>query len=161
MQREIEIEDTLPNEKRKPSKIEKYLIKLLKGSDSKMITCERSSYYRVGSNVIRVSDHIGKNSSGSLSIIIPSSIESNGLYVLHSHSSGRIVTTTYERLKELIRSYVYFSDLLGGLNGPSEPFKLPNEDIPCGNGEIMGVPIGKFSKKQVNMIKLFVRQIDK
>lgn len=48
---------------------------------------------------MRISDHIGKNSDGKVSIII----DKNG-YMLHNHSTGAVYIENYENIKAFIKS---------------------------------------------------------
>lgn len=63
--------------------------------------CGNSYYYHFNRSkfILRISDHIGKNSDGKLSIII----DEKG-YLLHNHTTGSIYIESYENIKELIKS---------------------------------------------------------
>ena len=64
-------------------------------------TLGNSYYYHFnnGKFILRISDHIGKNSDGKVSIII----DKNG-YLLHNHSTGAVYIETYENIKAFIKS---------------------------------------------------------
>ena len=64
-------------------------------------TLGNSYYYHFnnGKFILRISDHIGKNSDGKVSIII----DKNG-YMLHNHSTGAVYIETYENIKAFIKS---------------------------------------------------------
>lgn len=81
--------------------------------DGKIVDSQNSEskYYHFNSGkfILRVSNHIGKNSSGSVSIII----DKNG-YMLHNHSTGAIQIITWEEIKTFIRALA----TLSGINIP-------------------------------------------
>ena len=87
----------------KTHKIHKYL----KNKCDEMLSAKRSNYYRFGSNIIRLSDHIGRNSSGSHSIII----DRRGGYMIHTHSNGNIVLMNYEEVKRFISTLALIQDI--------------------------------------------------
>lgn len=76
------------------------LHKYLKTKCDGYVESKRSIYYRFGQHVLRLSDHIGKNSSGSYSIIV----DKRGNYLLHTHSSGSVTHITYEEVKTFIKA---------------------------------------------------------
>ena len=71
-------------------------------------TLGNSYYYHFnnGKFVLRISDHIGRNSDGKVSIII----DKNG-YLLHNHNTGSVYIETYENIKAFIRSLAVFSEV--------------------------------------------------
>lgn len=80
-------------------KVHKYAEKYC---DNVEISANGNSYYyhfKGGKFILRVSDHIGRNSSGKVSIII----DNNG-YLLHNHNTGAVHIETYENIKEFIKS---------------------------------------------------------
>ena len=87
----------------KTHKVHKYL----KTKCDEMLSAKRSNYYRFGSNIIRLSDHIGRNSSGSHSIII----DRRGGYMVHTHSNGNIVLMNYEEIKRFISTLALIQDI--------------------------------------------------
>jgi len=52
-------------------KIEKYIYSLLDKYNGEVIESYKSRYFKVDDKILRVSDHIGSNSSGCISIIVP------------------------------------------------------------------------------------------
>ena len=78
--------------------------------DGEIITSANgNSYYyhfNNGKFILRISDHIGRNSDGKASIII----DKNG-YLLHNHNTGSVYIETYENIKKLIRSLAVFSSV--------------------------------------------------
>lgn len=82
-----------------------------KHCDGKIVDSKNSEskYYHFNSGkfILRISNHIGKNSSGSVSIII----DKNG-YMLHNHSTGSIQIITWEEIKTFIKAL----DTLSGIN---------------------------------------------
>lgn len=105
---------------RAKSKIEKYLDKLCKKFNGKSIESEKSRYYSFNNRVLRISDHVGKNSTGSISIIFDTFDPGN--YILYGHSSGKIYILDYKKLKEFVKNFVIISNLLNestfGINLP-------------------------------------------
>lgn len=78
--------------------------------DGKIIvsTLGDSYYYHFndGKFILRISNHIGRNSDGKMSIII----DDNG-YMLHNHITGNVYIETYENIKELIKSLSIMSKM--------------------------------------------------
>lgn len=81
-------------------KLHKYAQKYCDG-EIVISTLGNSYYYHFnnGKFILRISDHIGKNSDGKVSIII----DKNG-YLLHNHSTGAVYIETYENIKAFIKS---------------------------------------------------------
>ena len=81
-------------------KLHKYAQKYCDG-EIVISTLGNSYYYHFnnGKFVLRISDHIGRNSDGKVSIII----DKNG-YMLHNHSTGAVYIETYENIKAFIKS---------------------------------------------------------
>jgi FtsZ-binding cell division protein ZapB len=88
-------------------KLHKYAQKYCDG-EIVISTLGNSYYYHFnnGKFVLRISDHIGRNSDGKVSIII----DKNG-YLLHNHSTGAVYIETYENIKAFIRSLAVFSEV--------------------------------------------------
>lgn len=87
-------------------KVHKYAEKY---AESVIISTNGNSYYyqfNRGKFVLRISDHIGRNSSGKVSIII----ENNG-YLLHNHNTGAVHIETYENIKKFIKSLATLSSI--------------------------------------------------
>lgn len=86
------------------NKIDKYLRRFaykIETSESK-----QSRYYIIGDLIIRVSDHIGKNSSGNISIIID-----RENYILYVPSTNKVSLISYEDCKTLIKGIVLHASL--------------------------------------------------
>ena len=81
-------------------KVHKYAEKYC--DEVKISSQGNSHYYHFngGKFVLRISDHIGRNSDGKISIIID---KENG-YLLHNHNTGAVYIETYENIKEIIKS---------------------------------------------------------
>ena len=81
-------------------KLHKYAQKYCDG-EIVISTLGNSYYYHFnnGKFILRISDHIGRNSDGKVSIII----DKNG-YLLHNHSTGAVYIETYENIKAFIKS---------------------------------------------------------
>ena len=88
-------------------KLHKYAKKYCNGEV--IISTQGNSYYyhfNDGKFILRISDHIGRNSDGKVSIII----DKNG-YMLHNHSTGSVYIETYENIKKFIKSLAVFSEV--------------------------------------------------
>lgn len=85
------------------SKIDKFISRRC----DKVIKTKKSNYYKFGDHVLRVSNHIGANSSGSFSIIV----DKKDNYMLHSHTSGIITTISYDQVKDFIKGMAIHEDL--------------------------------------------------
>ena len=88
-------------------KLHKYAQKYCDG-EVVISTLGNSYYYHFnnGKFILRISDHIGRNSDGNVSIII----DKSG-YLLHNHNTGSIYIETYENIKAFIRSLSVFSEV--------------------------------------------------
>lgn len=78
------------------NKIDKYLRRFA----YKIVTSEskQSRYYTIGELIVRVSDHIGRNSDGNISIIID-----RGNYILYVPTTNKVSLIPYEDCKALIK----------------------------------------------------------
>ena len=88
-------------------KLHKYAQKYCDGEV--IVSANGNSYYyhfNNGKFILRISDHIGRNSDGKASIII----DKNG-YLLHNHCTGAVYIETYENIKKLIQSLAVFSSV--------------------------------------------------
>lgn len=67
-----------------------------------------SRYYHFNGSkfILRISDHIGRNSDGKVSIII----DKNG-YLMHNHTTGSVYIETYENIKAFIKSLSTLSSM--------------------------------------------------
>lgn len=87
--------------------------------DGKIIDSKNSEskYYHFNSGkfILRISNHIGKNSSGNVSIII----DKNG-YMLHNHPTGSIQIITWEEIKTFIKALATLSGINISMNITSD-----------------------------------------
>ena len=93
---------------RKKDKIEIYATKIVNEYGGKILVEKLSTYYNINGRILRISNHIGQNSSGHLSIIIPnydSSKKTESNYIIHAHQTGEISIMNYEDVKEMVRCY--------------------------------------------------------
>lgn len=142
---------------RPKDKIEKYLDRLIKKHNGLLVESENSRYYSVKGRVLRISDHVGKNSDGNLSIIFDSSDQ--GHYIVHGHTSGNVSVLNYEQVKEFVRSFIRTSYLFTDISRvASENVRTtePNSD------EIKAVAANvfraAFTKNQLTQVKSWLTQ---
>ena len=87
--------------------------------DGKIIDSQNSEskYYHFNSGkfILRISNHIGKNSDGNVSIII----DKNG-YMLHNHPTGAIQIITWDEIKTFIRALATLSGINISMNITSD-----------------------------------------
>jgi hypothetical protein len=115
---------------RELSKIEKYAKKLADKGGYEIIESERSRYFNVNSRVLRISDHIGSNSSGNLSIIIPEI--SNGdddFLILHTHNSGSVCVITFEQAKDMVKMFFFMSSFVTACIQNAQSFETEKNEI--------------------------------
>ena len=108
----------------------------------------RSHYYQFGNKVVRVSDHIGRNSDGSIHIIV----KPNG-YILHYPSTGGVAICNYRQVQELIRTISILPDISAA---------VPPQYIATANGNednVMGIPVDCFTDGQLMGIKKMVNKV--
>lgn len=86
------------------NKIDKYLRRFA----YKIVTSEskQSRYYTIGELIVRVSDHIGRNSDGNISIIID-----RGNYILYVPTTNKVSLIPYEDCKALIKGIALHASL--------------------------------------------------
>lgn len=113
---------------REIDKVEKYLKLMCKKFSGEFVEARLSSYYNVNGRILRVSDHIGANSSGNMSIIIPSYRTEKELYMVHAHATGALSIVTYEELKTVIHSFFYMSSIFNTVNQPNFQLELEKKD---------------------------------
>lgn len=133
-------------------KLNKYLHKLISHSKGEVIYAPRSTYYHISGRVIRVSDHIGRNSDGSISIIYDAS--GSDRYIVHAHGSGMISIVDYENVKKIIKSFTILPAMIGILSGTSNTVIQKVID----NNTVLGHNINEFSKGQRNQINQYIEQ---
>ena len=112
--------------KRNTDKLDKYLKSLCKKYNGNFIGLEdgkTSAYYSINGRVIRVSDHIGKNSSGNIHFIITD----DGDYLMYYNNTNKVRVVNYEQAKDFCRSFFLLSPMLVELQ--SNQFKFEYESI--------------------------------
>ena len=154
----------LPSTQTKPQyttfeKIERFITKVAEEYGATIEKSNRSRYFKFNDRVLRLSNHIGKNSSGAISIIVPyGTSNEEELFILHVHSTGNIQTVTLPQLKEFIRTFALISDFLEPMvNTTTLQYVQANAPQPS-NNTIMGYPSNQFSEAQLNQIRLFIQQ---
>lgn len=138
---------------RPKDKIEKYLISLIKQHNGNFLETKYSRYFSFNGRVIRVSDHIGKHSSGVVSIIITEDKD----YLLHTHSTNKIRNISYNDLKKLCKSWSFISSMWCDLAVDNFKFEFENSSaktIESLKNQIKGLQ-GTISKKdlEINALK--------
>ena len=168
---------------RKKDKIEKYIDSLVKKhGNCQYVASSQSNYYYINGKCLRVSDHVGANSSGYISIIIPQFKESNNQYIIHGHNSGQISVVDYEKVKEIVRSFFYLSSIFCDIT-----VSRPDVNVNCkeqedaikqfnkivkdvekiekarniSNNSILGIPSNYFTQGQIDTINLMVAKVSK
>ena len=86
--------------------------KYLKRFASNIECGTRSRYYTLPTGIVRVSDHVGKNSTAVISIIITNKND----YILHKHSSGELSNISYNDLKKLVKSLGEYGSLFSNFH---------------------------------------------
>lgn len=112
--------------KRNTDKLDKYLKSLCKKYNGNFIGLEdgkTSAYYSINGRVIRVSDHIGKNSSGNIHFIITD----DGDYLMYYNNTNKVRVVNYNQAKDFCRSFFLLSPMLVELQ--SNQFKFEYESI--------------------------------
>lgn len=145
-------------------KIEKYCDKLCKEYDGTVIKTERSKYYTVNGRVLRLSNHVGRNSSGCCSIIVPKSRDFNGAYVIQVHTSGEMTLVNYRTLQEFVRTFFTVTGFMEPLLQTNYKFDASKEHdgnvvAPNNTDTILGVPASMFSEKQIKQLMSWRNQI--
>lgn len=107
---------------------------------------ERSYYFLLDKKVIRVSDHIGLNSSGNMNIIVTKSG-----YLIWNRTTGDIDNVKYDDVKVFIKH----ANLLAAVNVEAEK----HEKLMGKSTTILGIEQDKFSTNQLKQIQCYVKQI--
>jgi hypothetical protein len=168
---------------RKIDKVETYFKKLVKNAGGEIIEANLSSYYNINGHVIRISNHIGKTSSGNMSVIIPNNNKEHGQYVIHVHATGEITVLDYPKVKELLRSFIYIGSVFNSIVQDEFTFERDREIVSVQKeldelrqfkekqkeiiekGEkdmknyILGVPVSIFTSGQLNCIRSTVANV--
>lgn len=100
-------------------KLDKYLVSLCKKHNANYVHTKNSSYYDFNGRVIRVSDHIGKNSSGSIHFIV-----TDDNYLLYYNGTQKIRVMDYESVKDFCRSFIFLSPMLADLCCNTTQFEI-------------------------------------
>ena len=128
-------------------KLEQKFQNYLKKYSDDVTESQRSDYYRFGTHIIRVSDHIGKNSDGHFSIIV----DKNNNYMIHDHHTNGIIVADYDKIKALIRTMSIRRDL-----GVS----VENQFDTQFNSEMIRTISGKIQSDKDLRIKSLKDQVD-
>lgn len=107
---------------------------------------ERSYYFLLDKKVIRVSDHIGLNSSGNMNIIVTKSG-----YLIWNRTTGDIDNVKYDDVKVFIKH----ANLLAAVNLDAEK----HEKLMGKSTTILGIEQDKFSTNQLKQIQSYVKQM--
>lgn len=107
---------------------------------------ERSYYFLLDKKVIRVSDHIGLNSSGNMNIIVTKSG-----YMIWNRTTGDIDNVKYDDVKVFIKH----ANLLAAVNLEAEK----HEKLMGKSTTILGIEQDKFSTNQLKQIQGYVKQM--
>ena len=165
---------------RQKDKLEKYIDKLIKEYKScSVVEGEKSRYYTINGRTLRVSDHIGANSSGNMSIIIPNFKVSN-LYVIHAHTSGAISAFFYMSsiMLELVQESINIEvEKIDRFNADEKVKKMQEEILTLKKYEaiaktklkkggisgdtILGLPKSYFEDKHIKVIESIINKIKK
>lgn len=134
-------------------KLNKYLHRLISHNKGEVIYSQRSTYYHISGRVIRVSDHIGRNSDGSISIIYDAS--GSDRYIVHAHCSGMISIVDYENVKKIIKSFTILPAMIGILSGTNN---IIQQKTVINKNTVLGHDVKEFSKGQLNQIYQYIEQ---
>lgn len=110
----------------------------------------RSHYYQIEDCVVRVSDHIGRNSDGCVQIIV----KPNG-YLLYYPSTGAVSICSYRQVQEFIRSFSLFPVK------NIEPRMLIAASSKSHADYVLGVPKEAFTPGQLDGITKMVKKVQK
>lgn len=124
--------------------VDKYLAKFSKKIGES--ASGNSKYYQIEDKVIRVSNHIGKNSDGLFQIIV----KPNG-YIIYHPGTGTINICNYRQVQEFIRTISLF---------PVDE-RLKQEIVLAGNQDqtVLGIPITAMTSGQICTIQNIVNKI--
>lgn len=124
--------------------VDKYIAKFAKKIGES--ASGNSKYYQVEDKVIRVSNHIGKNSDGLFQIIV----KPNG-YVIYHPGTGTINICNYRQIQEFIRTISLF---------PVDE-RQKQEIVVAGEQDqmVLGIPLTAMTDGQVSTIKSIVNKI--
>lgn len=128
-------------------KVDKYLMRF-----TKTITYStRSGYYNINGNIIRVSDHIGRNSDGVFHIIIRPNA-----YLIYHQDSAQIEVVSYKRVLEFIRVITLFkTSYLSAVYNPKIPIENDNRKM---IEEALNIDIERFTNGEINAIADIIKR---
>jgi len=126
--------------------IDKYISKFAKRVGES--ATGNSKYYQIEDKVIRVSNHIGKNSDGLFQIIV----KPNG-YIIYHPGTGTVNICNYRQVQEFIRTISLF---------PVDD-RLKQEIVIEANKDqtVLGLPISALSEGQADSVRKIVEKIKK
>lgn len=144
-------------------KLQKYAASRVKDRNSDVIWAHNtnSAYFNFNGSTLRISDHLPltekANTAGvTMSIIMTPNPDQ---YVLQQHSTGLLSVVSYERAKEIVRSFQALSDIF---KYPVTPFKVEKEFVDNivkdENNNILGVPSKYFKPKQLREIRVITNK---
>jgi hypothetical protein len=136
------------------TKLEKYILRFT----DDVVKSTRSSYYRFPGYIVRVSDHIGTNSSGFFSIIPVG----NGNYIIHKHTNGSLKLCSYSEIKDFVKHIGEFSEFMTPQPQPNWELAKNEAIVQDGNVNfdlVFGINKKYFSPGQINAIEQIVNQI--
>ena len=140
-------------------RIEAYITKIAKEYGATIEKSPRSRYFKFNDRVLRLSNHIGKNSSGAISIIVPyGTSQKDDVFILHVHSTGNIQTINLTQLKEFVRTFAMVSDFLEPLINTITLAHVQQQAKTQHENTILGYPLNYFTDGQITQIKLFIKQ---
>ena len=115
---------------------------------------ERSHYFLLDKKIIRVSDHIGLNSSGNMNIIVTKTG-----YLIWNRTTGDIDNVKYDDVKVFIKH----TNLLASVSVESEKIDklMKSNSVNKADATIFGIDKDKFSTKQLKQVEAFVKQVNK
>ena len=136
------------------SVLEKFLISKCKKNN--IIVSDRSKYYNFNGRVIRVSDHVGKNSSGIISVIIPGNSKKD--YIVHFHSNGNLLHFNYQELKAFLQSFILIGNNYTDISVNNKIFELENKDKSedTSVAEFKKVSLSIFTENQLKQINSYL-----
>lgn len=134
------------------SVLEKFLTSKCKKNN--IIVSDRSKYYNFNGRVIRVSDHVGKNSSGIISVIIPGNSKKD--YIVHFHSNGSILYFNYVDLKAFLQSFILLGNNYTDISMNNKIFEIENRLSTSSVENFKGVAQSIFTDKQIAQINAFL-----
>lgn len=141
------------------NRVERYIERYCRHLITKTIYSERSTYYHMGSRVIRVSDHVAMRSDGHLSIILDSHDDEH--FIVHAVSSGEISTLNYKELKELIRSLRLLPAVVYVANiKPKEEKVVEKKEVPkIDPTYVLGRKLTEFGPKHQAVIQDVLKRL--